>query len=280
MNRIALARFLRQIPQSNQPPQPLPDDLYERAFLQGVLAWLELWGMVRVDADGVRASAQTSKYALNSLAASLESGQPIVTDWQTRSAHFANPLHNGATLLRWLELQRMSHTPDAPPARVEYVAQVLIKQTDAQTGESMFLMQYDTHAHQYQLIGGRISPRDQHDPLTTIVREIHEELPLAELSYGEDYQLVRLLEDFQPPHTISPTFGALTEYHFTFFHMRALRKPLVLRTGDRWVTRRELLRGAVRLDDDSYHPFQGVNIYTLLDQQLEGGLAGLPDSTI
>ncbi len=279
MNQTTLARFLRHIPQSDEPPQPLPADNHERAYVQGVLAWLELWGLVRVSSDGVRASAQTSKYALNSLAATLESGQTLVSDWQTLGAHFANPLHNGATLLHWLELQRISQTPDAPPSRVEHVAQVLIKRIDPNTGTHAFLMQYDAHANQYQLIGGRATPSDQQDLLATAAREISEELPLVELHYGQDYQLTLLAHDLQPPRTISPTFGALTEYHMTFYHMRALSKPLVLREGDRWVTLRELLIGAVQLDQENYHPFQGSNIYALLNQRIAGGLVSLPDST-
>lgn len=279
MNHTTLARFLRQIPQYDEPPQPLPSNASERAYVQGALAWLELWGIVRVSTEGVRASAQTSKYALNSLAAALESGQTLVDDWQTLGMHFANPLHNGATLLHWVELQRMSYTPDAPPSRVEHVVQVLIKRIDVQTGEHAFLMQYDQNANQYQLIGGRVSPRDNGDTLATITREISEELPLAELRYGQDYQLALLADNFQPPHAISPTFGALTQYHFTFYHMHALRRPLALREGDRWVTLRELLLGAVQLDQDTYHPFQGTNIYHLLDQRLTGGLKALADST-
>lgn len=279
MDKTTLAHFLRHIPQSNETPQPLPQGVSEGAFLQGFVACLVLWGLVRVTEAGIQASAQTSKYTLNSLAAYIEQEDAIISDWQTRGAYQPNPLANGATFLRWLDEQRLARAEDAPPSRVEHVAQVLIKRTNPITGKSEFLLQYDRNAQQYQLIGGRASPRDNDDRLATITREITEELPLSPLHYGEDYQLDLLLEDLMPPRAISPTFGALTQYHFALYHMRHLKKDLALQDNDRWVTGEELLAGAVRIEGANSVPFHGNNIYPLIHAQLVGGLDHLADST-
>lgn len=79
-------RLLRTIPPSNQPAQPLAALVGEAqvSLAQGFAQALAMWGLVSLEGDHIRASSQTAHYALLSLAEWLESGQPIITDWNTR----------------------------------------------------------------------------------------------------------------------------------------------------------------------------------------------------
>jgi hypothetical protein len=178
-----IVSFLLHIPRSDNDPLPLsrlaPSDRPDVVDALSGCAWmLRLWGMVDYDAEAqtIRARSQTAKYALNSLAASLQADLPLIENWKTRGVE-PHPFHNGASFLHALEQRRMAAQNPATPSRRERVAQVLIcRHMPGQEHE--FLFQYDARARQFQLIGGRWSPRDgeSHDLQRTMTREIEEEL--------------------------------------------------------------------------------------------------------
>jgi 8-oxo-dGTP pyrophosphatase MutT (NUDIX family) len=266
-----LVAFLRNIPQSNQDAQTIEAlvGTQDAPFMRGCAVMLQAFGAVILEGDSIRASSQTAKYWLNSLADMLAHGVPIVTDWKQRGlypTHPQNPLQNGATFLRWLEEQRLHWLPSPTPSRQTGVAQVLIKRTNPETGEAELLFQYDHNAQQYQLIGGREAEGETN--LQTIVREIEEELTTV-LRYGDDYALACVVASYIPPLSISNTFGALTQYHFTFYHMTGLKRTLALGEGDRWIPVLEALTGTTALDP---------TLYRALDALLPNGISGLDDS--
>lgn len=285
--RYQLAHFLRRIPQSNQEALPLAELINSdqpgdaTAFI-GVAQLLDTMGLVHFDANSgmIQASAQTSKYALNSLAEYVQADLKIVEDWRTRGVlrdTQAGSLQNGATLLYALEAQRLAIQPNPPATRTEKVAQVIIKRTNPTTHEAELLFQYDGNANQFQLIGGRWRESDG-DILNTMVREIEEELEGNTLNYEQDYQLNVITDDFVPPSVLSPTFGALTEYHFWVYHMVGLKQPLQLQEHDRWVPVSQMLSGTVIDDDDVQYPFQNMDIYYAINSAVPDGLATLADS--
>lgn len=287
-----IAQFLRHIPQSNQDAQALatlaPEDADTQtmALLYGVAVMLQMWGIVQIEAHGnlrethLKATSQTAKYMLMSLAEYVEHGVTIVDDWKTRGIHDEQTLlHNGATLLHALESRRLQMMPDAKPARHERVAQVLITRRNPQTQQAELLFQYDDKALRYQLIGGRWRPDDGDDTLTTMIREIEEELPHNDLMYGETYQLRRVITGMVTPPTLSPTFGALTEYTFDIFHMSGIGQPLILGDDDQWVPIEQVLTGYVRQAGGEAVPFQQDRLYRQIDEQV-GGLATLPSSFV
>jgi hypothetical protein len=286
INSTQLARFLRSIPQSNQDSQTIriladPDTSREMiAALEGCALLLYTLGVVDFnEATGhIRARSQTAKYALNSIAAYVEADLRIVDDWKTRGVDDSDFLRNGASFLQALERRRLHNQPEPPPSRRERVAQVLIKRNNPTTHEPELFFQYDKNAGQYQLVGGRWTPSDGDDILRTMVREIEEELPANPLVYGQDYQLNLLIADLTPPIAISPTFGALTEYHFHIYHLADLDKELILQPGDRWVPVQQVKNGAVIQDDGQTIYFNSLDIYTAIDLQLPGGLENLPIS--
>lgn len=280
MKSTVIAAFLRAIPQSNQDPVAMRElattDTQDMLF--GYALMLQTMGMVTIDENRrIKASSQTAKYTLESLAAYEESGLRWIDDWKTRGIYRTDEgvFQNGATFLHELETRRLQLTTTPVPSRQEEVAQVLIKRTNPQTGQPEFLMQFDANAQQYQLIGGRRSPNDP-TMQATMIREIDEEISNP-LRYGVDYTLTLLIDDLVTKPTLSATFGALTEYHFTVYHMTDLRQPIALQPDDAWVPVSEVIHGQVSTTEGVVTATDD-RIYRKMDQHIRGGLANLPDS--
>lgn len=286
--RHQLTHFLTHIPQSNEDALPLTAFIkdehrnQEAVTFEAVAHLLATLGLVEFDETTgmIRATSQTAKYALNSLAEYVKADLKIVEDWKTRGV-LRNPdegaLQNGASFLHLLEAQRLAIQSNAPATRTEKVGQVIIKRTNPTTGDPELLFQYDKNANQYQLIGGRWRESDG-DILNTMVREIEEELEGNDLVYEQDYQLKLITGDFVPPSVLSPTFGALTQYHFWVYHMVGLTRPLTLQTNDQWVPISQMLGGTVIDPSGAHYPFQNMHIYYAMNEAIEGGLINLPDS--
>lgn len=280
MNSQTIVAFLRRIPQSNQDAVPIESITSngDHDALFGYSLMLKTIGLVQVtDGTYIKASSQTAKYTLESLASYVENDIRWVDDWKTRGVHRqeGDLLQNGATLLYELEQRRLNLLDKPEPSRREKVVQVLIKRNNPQINESEFLMQYDSNANQYQFIGGRVSPND--DTLEiAIIREIDEEI-FNTLYFPKDYQLSLLLPGMVVEATISPTFGALTEYHFTVYHMTHLKQDIKLQKYDAWVPISEVLSGKVRANERTITSTDN-SLYQQMNRQIRGGLAQLADS--
>jgi hypothetical protein len=280
-----ICHFLLHIPRSDSEPLPLTrltlKDMPETAEMLIGCAWmLHLWGMVEFDPvqQTIRAKSQTAKYALNSLAASLQADIPLIENWKTRGVQ-DDPFHNGASFLYAIEQRRLAAAIPATPSRRERVAQVLICRRRPQQ-EQELLFQYDPRARQYQLIGGRWSPRDgdSHDLHRTMVREIEEELPANTLVYGRDYKLDLVTSDLKPPPSLSPTFGALTEYHFHIYYLHDLSQPLILGNDDCWVPVSQIRDGGVLNEQGERIAFARLDLYQAIEDAIPGGFDALADS--
>lgn len=280
MNSEHIAAFLRQIPQSNQdaiPIKQLADDVHTE-MLYGYALMLQTIGIVKIDdAQQIKASSQTAKYTLHCIASYVENDLQWVDDWKTRGVHRLDGgmLQNGATFLHELELRRVSILDTPAPSRNEEVVQVLIKRTNPNTGHPELLMQYDENADRYQLIGGRRSPDDENSEIA-IIREIEEEVSNT-LVYNKDYQLAAILSDMAVEPTLSPTFGAFTEYRFTVYHMTHLKQDIELQDGDDWVAVENVLSGMVNANGQEVIAADN-SLYQQIDRAIEGGLRNLPDS--
>lgn len=291
--KTLIPNFLRNIPQSNQDAQSIAmiadhganDE--QLALLVGYALLLQTLGVVEISLGQpinetmVKAKSQTAKYALTSLASYVESDQQLVDDWRTRGVQNlpdSDILQRGAKLLYAMESRRLDLIPDAPPSRIVKVAQVLIKRTNPRNGKPELLFQFDKNAGQYQLIGGRWSERDGDDMLKTIVREIDEEVEASDIVYERDYQLELIAADVSPTPTLSPTFGALSQYHFWFYQMIKLSKPLILQEEDQWVPVEQVLAGYATSDNGTQYPFSFMDIYEAMNEAVAGGLLNMPDS--
>ena len=241
-DRPLLAAWLRAIPQSRHQPRPLAELPGGDVIGSGLATMLQTWGAVELSDEGIRAVSQPAYYFLHSLAAWAEFDGPVIQDWTAEQGTTPGEgLRHGTTLVHLLESERFVRDPQAFPIRQTLVAQVLIVQSDQ---PPRFLAQWDERAGQFQLIGGRQKQdQDWAEPiLTTAVREVEEELN-GQVSYAAGDFEVAPLTSFEGETRLSPSFGALTSYGFTFFHARNL-KSIQPGAMDRWVTRTGLLEGA------------------------------------
>jgi len=280
-----ICHFLLHIPRSDSEPLALtrltPKNMPEASEMLIGCAWmLRLWGMVEFDPDKqtIRARSQTAKYALNSLAASLQADLSLIENWKTRGVE-PHPFHNGASFLYAIEQRRLAASIPATPSRRERVAQVLICRRRPHQ-EQELLFQYDPRASQYQLIGGRWSLRDgdSTDLQRTIIREIEEELPANTLVYGQDYKLALITPNLTPPPSLSPTFGALTEYHFHIYYLYNLSRPLILGSDDCWVPVSQIRDGGVLNEQGERVAFDRADLYEAIEAAIPGGFEALADS--
>ena len=277
----AIMAFLRRIPQSNQDAIHLEllADGENADVLLGYALMLQTIGIVTIDEQyNIKATSQTAKYTLESIISFTENNLTWVDDWKTRGVHRddTGALQNGATLLSELENRRIKVLEKASPSRYEEVVQVLIKRTNPQTGQAEFLMQYDANADQYQFIGGRRSPNDATLEIATI-REIEEEVS-NDLVFAGDYQLRCVIPELIVEATLSPTFGALTEYHFTVYHMTNLTQDIVLQDNDRWVAVEQIISGDIHVGERVISSSDN-SMYQKMNQLITGGLANLADSS-
>ncbi len=239
--RSRIAAWLRAIPQSRHAPQPLTQLPFGNDVGQGLAVMLAAWGAVELSDAGIRAASQPAYYFLHSLAAWLEAPGHVIEDWsEVQGARIQEGLRHGSSLVYLLERERLRRFPDAPPIRFTAVAEILI----VRPGDPpAFLVQWDERAGQYQVIGGRQKEdRGWKEPIQqTAIRELEEELCFQVSHEAGDFAL-DFLAEFQGGKRLSPSFGALTAYHFTFFQARNL-PPIRLCPLDRWVTRAELMAG-------------------------------------
>lgn len=242
VDRRLLAAWLRAIPQSRHAPRPLEELPGGDVIGRGLATMLQVWGAVEVSEAGIRAVSQPAYYFLHSLAAWAETTGSVVLDWSEQLGTMPGEgLRHGTSLVYLLEQERLRRDPQAPPIRHTPVAQVLIVQPGS---PPTFLTQWDARAGAYQLIGGR-QKRDGNwvEPIEeTAIRELEEELGGQVRFAAGDFR-VEPLATFTGSVRLSPSFGALTAYHFHFFRACDL-PPIRLHPDDRWVTRAELLGGA------------------------------------
>lgn len=271
LDRTLLANWLRAIPQSRHQPRPLPDLPGGDVIGRGLAALLEVWGAVELTEDGIRAVSQSAYYFLHSLAAWAETPGTVILDWaEFRAAADEQGMRHGVSLVHVLDSERLRRYPDAKPIRQTPVAQILIIKPE---NPPRFLAQWDDRAGAFQLIGGRQKrDLDWIEPIfETALREVEEELH-GRVSYeAGDFKLEQLAA-FEGDIRLSPSFGALTSYHFTFFRAFDLI-PVELEAGDTWISRENLLAGS----DDRGKPVRGDHIL-LLEQAIGRQIDQLPGS--
>ncbi|MCZ6692175.1 MAG: hypothetical protein O7H41_21540 [Planctomycetota bacterium] len=246
-----------------------------------LLEMLQLWEPIDTfpGASGhgpkVRAKSLAATCFLRSLAAFLRQGVSIVSDWERkgvrRAASDIQALESGAQFLYALERKRIKEDPESPPIRHVIVAKAIIKARIRGRHESVYLVQYDPAAGQFQLIGGQRRATDK-DVQTVMTREIREELPLNNLQHPDDYELNELRSDLKY-ESISTTYGPLSEYRMTFFQPMFSVQELTLGPNDRWVTLKELLAGETH---DGHRIGEGC--VGDLDNRIANGIDGLPQS--
>ena len=288
-----IATILENIPRSDSEPKALhllcpslkSGNSYCNACTQTVLEFLKVFAVIKIspgnDESGIKikAKSQTALYFLRSLAAYIRQGLTLISNWgdktmveQSPSTSFA--LRSGVQLVYLMENRRTADHKETVPIRKETVSQVIIKAKIRGRSKPVYLVQYDDHARQYQLIGGRKNSADQ-DALAVMIREIDEELAQNHLVFKENYELRELVSDLRVKN-ISLSFGAYTEYHFTIYQAFIKSPQLILSPNDKWVSTAELFSGHGKKGEK----ISGIDYIKKLDEELPGGLENLPLSLI
>jgi 8-oxo-dGTP pyrophosphatase MutT (NUDIX family) len=198
-------------------------------------------------ADLVKASTRHSLLFLHSYAAYLRERKSILADWDRSGnpdgPYFARETLSGPEFLYLIERQRSAGQREVIPLREASVAQVIIKAHVRGLKGDCYLMQFDSAARQFQLIGGHRRSTDPDDQ-TTAIRELEEELSKNQFVIRSRDQLRQI--GTSDMVLMSRAFGVNTEYHFSFFQLTTPQRQLELGPADRWVTHEEIKAGVTR----------------------------------
>jgi 8-oxo-dGTP pyrophosphatase MutT (NUDIX family) len=173
--------------------------------------------------------------AIDILKAHLADGVGIGIRWEDLDA----PAPRGVEFLKAIERARQSAVSAPTPARVVQAAQSIIK--SMRGGAESYLMQYDAHARRYQPIGGKREP-DEHSLEETLRREFAEELGLSDVPES-DVLALKEVGNGWVEQTSSATYGIITRYTFSFFHVLRMRLPVPDDGITGWVSRAEMEAG-------------------------------------
>jgi 8-oxo-dGTP pyrophosphatase MutT (NUDIX family) len=234
----------------------------EHAYERGVLDVLRLLGLVEQQGEEIVATGEVAHMLLRSLWAHLHDGVRVGFDWERLEG---DSMVRGVDLIRAIEAVRVTAVPKPTPARSVRVAQAIIK--TVRGGTLLYLMQYDEHAGQFQMLGGKAKP-GEHDLTETLRRELAEELGLP-TTPGEADCILMLLETDWEIVSLSPTYGLLTRYAFSFYHVGRVRFSVCTDQDTCWLSGDEIM--ACRAAD-------GRPISALYHDALGARLAALPDS--
>ncbi|WP_433082449.1 hypothetical protein ACQP1P_01790 [Dactylosporangium sp. CA-052675] len=281
-----LIAALDAVPAHDESPIAV-DELSRRAGFDGaaaavvgpvLLRLLGSFGVLRVaeSADGatlVKAAEPASTLFLRSYAEHLRTGRDLLDSWDrpviTDPPYPEQQALSGPQFLHLIERRRLRAGNDARALRRTEVAQVVISR-HIKGRPHEYLLLHDEKARQYQLPGGRRRPGDR-DAADIAVRELQEELPDFEFDPDRD-RLVRL--GSTRATAVSRTFGVITEYDLTIFHLRSTRTGLPSGPGGTWVD------GKVLLTENSTVNGLSTNLLGLrtVDKDLPGGVCGLEPS--
>lgn len=159
---------------------PVPDADY----LLGLLDGLGLQGLLELREDDhgrleARAVSAQAGWALTIVNDILDTGAPLVGDWQTPGLTppegLRHPFGRAGDLLAALDRRRLELLPGAEPARTVAAALALISPAGA---DGRTLLVEDRPARALQLPGGRIDDADP-SPIAALLRELDEELGLT-----------------------------------------------------------------------------------------------------
>ncbi len=168
----------------------------------------------------------------------------------------------GARLLRVLEENRLDCCQNPTPLRIVRAVTAVIK---AQRGSSdVYLMQYDSKAHQFQPLGGKQESFDA-DEQAALTRELCEELVIEGLQAGVDFQVHPLVQHVHFSE-VSASLNVVTQYDHSFFHLTDVRFSVPNDGITRWIAADELAAG---------HTHDGLTVTRLFEDAMPGKLAAL-----
>lgn len=210
------------------------------AYVGALCDVLQMLRLVQRADGGVVVDGEMARLFVRSMAAHLADNIPMALDWHARSDGPADAAH-GRQLLAAVETSRKGNVSNPTPVREIFAVNAVIK--GQYGGKDYLLMQYDEQAEQFQLIGGKREPEDR-DAAHTLLREISEELNLPDLQIPRDLNFVPIGERFERI-SLSPTYGVVTSYHISFFHVVEMRFVPAVDRVTRWISMNAVRHGSL-----------------------------------
>lgn len=202
-------------------------------------------------------------YFVQSLLCSIQDGAFKPAIWQGSMGE--DCAGGGARLVHMLEENRLACCANPTPLRVVQAVTAVIKARRG--GDDVYLMQYDEKARQFQPIGGKQELTDASNE-AALTRELCEELSIAALRPGQDFQIHPLVEHRRLTE-VSGSLHVITQYDHSFYHLTDIRFPVKTDHWTRWITGSELAAG--RTSD-------GYAITALFEDSMPGVLPTLDTS--
>jgi hypothetical protein len=202
----------------------------------------------------VKAKSETSTYFIRSLSRYVKKKEKILlfpqtdeTDSKTLSNESISPnlITYGPQFVYAMENRRINVLNDDFPIRHENVSVGIIKGRVHGIKEDMYLVHYDGKASRFQWVGGHITAADPSIELA-MAREIDQELYPNKFKLGKDYILKKLLQTKGREASLS--VGAYSDYRFTVYYVKFLKKHQIKLGANRWVTLKELFDHKTRDD--------------------------------
>jgi hypothetical protein len=221
----------------------------------------------------IKAATPAAALFLRSVAEYVGGDLAILQNWARNGTveppYDEHAVLSGAQFLYFMERRRLAADQDATALRTTHVSQVLIKRVGRLHGRE-YLVVLDPVARQFQLPGGHARAGDR-DAGEVARRELLEELPRFRLVAAQ-HRLVDLgTVDLT---AVSRTYGAVTRYVLTIFHLQGHLAAFPIGPDARWVAEDVLLGDNAEVDGMTLNVV-GVR---RLDRSLAGGLASLPAS--
>jgi hypothetical protein len=231
---------------------PSPD------YVQAVCDVLTALGVLTTDTG--EAASPLAFYFIQSLVLSVRDGALSSAHWQGLPGEGC--AGTGAQLLHLIEQNRLTCAEAPTPQRIVRAVTAVIKARHAE--QDVYLMQYDDKARQFQPIGGKQELTDANAE-AALTRELCEELVIAKLVPGQDFNLRPLLQHVKTDE-VSASLHVITRYDHSFYHLTDIRFPLNTDSNTRWLTASELSAGKTR---------DGLAVTTLFEQYMPGILPTL-----
>jgi hypothetical protein len=281
--RKLVSKILATIPSFDQKArlvtELIPDKIKEEKKAQllhqlhGILHSLYVFNVISMTKNGrVKATTEVGSYFLKSFARYMKKDFYLVSNWERPGLDQEFDIHTmmnwGSNFLYLMEHKRVKQFGDTEPIRFVDVVQFVIKARVSGAKEPLYLMQYDTKAHVFQLIGG--IRKDRNSDKKVIQSKLIKELPLNNLVNGKTYTVKKITTQMSH-ETISPTYGAYSRYTFDIFHLTITLPFLKLGPLDKWITLQEIHTGitkdGISISDINYDKINFKKLPLSLDNE-------------
>jgi hypothetical protein len=224
--------------------------------IKPILHFLKCFGVIDIQDDSFKIRTIEAKSFIKILIEYIENDIEIIEGWdeikgKPVSISDKNILFSKSFLYA-IEKKRIDRLKEcAKPIRTNKVSKIIFKAKI--NNKERYLMQYDSRAHQYKLIGGYQKACDKNS-FDAVLREIIEELPEANFELHKNIEITQVLETTQLE--LSSKYCIYSEYNITVFYAYNIDMKMFSQIDKKlnsWVSWQEIKEGIAR-DQKQIYP--------------------------